>query len=164
MAGLVYPVMHSAANGVPLGAEINPKFQRMFLLDTGLFQRTLDLDMSRIFVTSDFKTINRGSMTELFVGLELVKNSSCYNPALLYYWQREKSQGNAQIDFLMQRGEQIIPIEVKAGTQGSMQSLRWFMKEKGINKGVRTSLENFTHYENIEVYPVYAISNLYRNS
>jgi len=160
MAGLVYPVTHVAANGIPLGAEINPKFQRMFLFDTGLFQRVLGLDMSQIFVTSDFNTINRGAIAELFVGLELVKNSSCYNPNSLYYWQRDKNQGNAQIDFLIQRGEQIIPIEVKAGIQGAMQSLRWFMKEKGIDIGIRTSLENFTYYENIEVYPMYAISNL----
>jgi len=160
MAGLVYPVTHTAANGIPLGAEINPKFQRMFLLDTGLFQQILGLDMSQIFVTDDFKTINRGAMAELFVGLELVKNSSCYNPNALYYWQREKNQGSAQIDFLIQRGEKIIPIEVKAGTQGTMQSLRWFMKEKGIDTGVRTSLENFARYENIEVYPMYAIANV----
>ena len=160
MAGLVYPVTHTAANGIPLGAEINPKFQRMFLFDTGLFQRILDLDMSQIFVSNDFKTINRGAITELFVGLELVKNSSCYNPNSLYYWQRDKSNGNAQIDFLIQRGGNIVPIEVKAGTQGSMQSLWRFMKEKGIKTGVRTSLENFSTYENVEVYPVYAISNL----
>ena len=161
MAGLVVPVTHTAANGIPLGAEINPKFQRMFMMDTGLFQRIMALDMSRIFVTSDFNTINRGAMAELFVGLELLKNSSCYNPNALYYWQRDKNSGSAQIDFLFQRGEKIIPIEVKAGIQGSMQSLRWFMKEKGIDTGIRTSLENFSHYENIEVYPMYAISNLY---
>ena len=160
MAGLVYPVTHTAANGIPLGAEANPKFQRMFLLDTGLFQRILGLEVSQLFVTGDFNTINRGAMAELFVGLELVKNSSCYNPSALYYWQREKNRGNAQVDFLTQRGEKIIPVEVKAGTQGAMQSLRWFMKEKGIEKGVRTSLENFTCYDNIEVYPMYAISNL----
>lgn len=158
--GLVYPVTHTSANGIPLGAEINPKFQRMFLFDTGLFQQVLGLDMSQIFVTDDFKTINRGAIAELFVGLELLKGASCYNPVSLYYWQREKYQSSAQIDFLIQKGAQIIPIEVKAGTQGAMQSLHLFMKEKGITKGIRTSLENFAHYENIDVYPMYAISNL----
>jgi len=160
MAGLVYPVTHTSANGIPLGAEINPKFQRMFLFDTGLFQQVLGLDMSQIFVTDDFKTINRGAIAELFVGLELLKGASCYNPVSLYYWQRKKYQSSAQIDFLIQKGAQIVPIEVKAGTQGAMQSLHLFMKEKRITKGIRTSLENFTHYENIDVYPIYAISNL----
>ncbi|MDD4189981.1 MAG: AAA family ATPase [Mangrovibacterium sp.] len=159
-AGLVYPVTHTGANGIPLGAESNPKFQRMLLFDTGLFQRILDLDVSSILLADNFKAINRGALAELFVGLELIKGSSCYNPVSLYCWQREKRQGSAQIDFVIQRNEQIVPIEVKAGTQGAMQSLRWFMKEKNISKGVRTSLENFAQYENIEVYPLYAISNL----
>jgi predicted AAA+ superfamily ATPase len=160
MAGLVLPVTHTAANGIPLGAEINPKFQRMFLLDTGLFQRALGLEISKIFESNDFKTVNRGALAEIFVALELVKNASCYNKFPLYYWQREKAQSSAQIDFVIQRGEKIIPIEVKSGTQGAMQSLRLFMKEKEIEKGVRTSLENFAQYENIDVYPMYAISNL----
>jgi predicted AAA+ superfamily ATPase len=161
MAGLVYPVTSSAANGIPLGAEINPKFQRMFLFDTGLFQRVLGLDTFQIFVTDDFKVINRGAIAEIFVGLELIKGSSCYNPISLYYWQREKYQSSAQVDFLVQNGEQILPVEVKAGTQGAMQSLHLFMKEKNITKGIRTSLENFAQYENIDVFPMYAISNLF---
>ena len=70
MAGLVIPVTHTAANGIPLGAEINPKFQRMFMKDTGLMQRMMDLDMSQVFVTDDFKTINRGAIAELFVGFD----------------------------------------------------------------------------------------------
>ena len=160
MAGLVYPITHSAANGIPLGAEINLKYQRFILLDTGLFQRVLNLDVAQIFVTNDFQTINRGAIAEIFVGLELIKGSSCYNPISLYCWQREKRQGSAQIDYLIQQGEQIVPIEVKSGTKGAMQSLRWFMTEKNISKGIRTSLENFFDNENIDVYPMYAISNL----
>ncbi len=160
MAGLVYPITHTAANGIPLGAEINSKFRRMIIFDTGLFQRVLNLDVGQLLVSEDFKTINRGALAEIFVGLELLKGTSCYDLKQLYYWQREKKQGNAQVDFLIQKGEQIVPIEVKAGTQGAMQSLRIFMGEKTIHKGIRTSLENFGQYENIEVYPMYAISNL----
>ncbi|MDR0566894.1 MAG: DUF4143 domain-containing protein [Prevotellaceae bacterium] len=160
MAGLVYPVTHTAANGIPLGAEVNPKFQRMFLFDTGLFQQLLGLNLSDILLSNDFKAINRGALAEVFVALEIVKATPCCRQASLYYWQREKSEGNAQIDFLVQPHDRIIPIEVKAGTQGTMQSLRWFMQQKKIGKGIRTSLENFAHYEDIDVYPMYAISNL----
>jgi hypothetical protein len=60
----------------------------------------------------------------------------------------------------VQKGSRIIPIEVKSGTQGSMQSLRLLMKEKHIERGVRTSLENFGRYEDIDVYPLYAIGNV----
>jgi predicted AAA+ superfamily ATPase len=162
MAGLVYPVTHTSANGIPLGAEINPKIRRMFLFDTGLFQRMLGLNMADILLAGDFKAVNRGALAEIFVGLEIVKASSCYSPARLYFWQREKSQSKAQVDFLIQKHDQIIPIEVKSGTRGAMQSLRLFMNEKNITKGIRTSLENFACYENIEVYPMYAISNCFR--
>jgi predicted AAA+ superfamily ATPase len=78
----------------------------------------------------------------------------------LFYWQKHKQQGNAEVDFIIQQGERIVPIEVKAGTQGAMQSLLLFMNEKKIEKGIRTSLENFGSYENIDVYPLYAISML----
>jgi len=49
---------------------------------------------------------------------------------------------------------------MKAGTKGAMQSLRVFLNEKKINKGIRTSLENFCRYPSIDVFPLYAISNL----
>lgn len=163
MAGLAYPVTHTAANGIPLGAEVNPKFQRMLLLDTGLFQQILGLNISDTLLASDFKTINRGALAEVFVALEIVKAAPCHLPVNLYCWQRDKSEGSAQVDFLVQKHDRIIPIEVKAGTQGAMQSLRWFMRQKGIDRGVRTSLENFAHYENIDVYPMYAISNLLKS-
>ena len=163
MAGLVYPVTHTSANGIPLGAERNTKFQRMFLFDTGIFQQILGLNMSDILLSNDFKTVNRGALAEIFVALEIVKAASCHLPVNLYYWQREKSEGSAQIDFLVQKHDKIIPVEVKSGTQGAMQSLRWFMQQKQIDTGVRTSLENFAHYENIDVYPMYAIGNLIKN-
>lgn len=160
MAGLVYPVTHTAANGIPLGAEINPKYRRMLLFDTGLFQRVLGLDTSKLLLSDDFKIVNRGALAEMFVGLELLKSASCFDPKPLYCWAKEKKKGNAQVDFIVQRGEKIIPIEVKSGTQGAMQSLRQFMTEKKILRGIRTSLENFNNYENIDVYPLYAITNI----
>jgi predicted AAA+ superfamily ATPase len=160
MAGLVYPVTHTSANDIPLGAEINPKFRRMFMFDTGIFQRVLGLDISHLLLANNFKAINGGVLSEIFVGLELLKASSCYHSTELYYWQREKHQSHAQIDFVIQKNEQIIPIEVKSGTRGKMQSLFLFLQEKNSEYGVRTSLENFAQYGQIKVYPLYAISNL----
>jgi predicted AAA+ superfamily ATPase len=165
MAGLVHPVTHTSANGIPLGAEVNRKYRRMIPCDTGLFLHTLGL-RSEILPSADFSAVNRGSLAEIFTGLELLKAASCFTPQELFYWQRSASpdsaKGNAQVDFLVQRGSSIIPIEVKSGTQGSMQSLRLFMKEKNIKRGVRTSLENFGRYEDIDVYPLYAIGNIVR--
>jgi len=165
MAGLVHPVTHTAANGIPLGSETNRKYRRMIPCDTGIFLHTLGL-RSEILPAADFSAVNRGSLAEIFTGLELIKAASCYTPQELFCWQRsagsDSLRSNAQVDYLVQSGANIIPIEVKSGTKGSMQSLRLFMKEKHIMRGVRTSLENFGRYENIDVYPLYAIGNIVR--
>jgi hypothetical protein len=61
----------------------------------------------------------------------------------------------------MQKNHEIIPIEVKSGLQGKMQSLRLFMQEKKISRGTRVSMENFGQYDNIRVLPLYAVRNLF---
>lgn len=163
MAGLAHPVTHTAANGIPLGAQTNERYRRMIMCDTGLYQRIMGLDTTDLLISDDFKVVNKGAIAEMFVGLEILKSMSCYEPAALYCWAREKKEGNAQVDFVIQKAEQIIPIEVKSGTRGAMQSMREFMKEKNILLGVRTSLENFSQYDQVDVYPLYAISNLINN-
>ena len=160
MAGLCYQVTHSSADGLPLGAKINPKYRRIIPFDTGIYQRILNLDISGILLSNDFDTINKGAVAEIFTGCELKKNASCYSDEELYCWVREKKNANAQIDFVVQCGETIVPIEVKSGKQGKMQSMWVFMKEKNANDGIRTSLENFCKYENINVYPLYAIGKI----
>ena len=78
----------------------------------------------------------------------------------LYYWQREKNGSQAEVDYLIQKGDKIIPIEVKSGTTGKMQSLHLFINEKQPEYGIRTSLENFGQYDKIRVYPLYAIRKI----
>lgn len=160
MAGLAIPVKHTSANGLPLGAESTDRKIKLLLLDTGLFQQLNNLDLSEMLLSDNFNAVNKGFIAEQYAGLELLKSSSCYFPASLYYWQREKSGSSAEVDYIIQRKSMVLPIEVKSGTQGKMQSLRLFLKEKNLPLGVRTSLENFATYDNIEVYPLYAISLL----
>ena len=157
MAGLVIPVTHTSANWLPLGAEINPKYRKLFLLDTGIFQRILGMQLSDILLNDDSDAINKGGIAEMFCGLELLKASSCYEPYKLYYWQREEKNARSEVDFVVQRAMEIVPIEVKSGRQGKMQSMHLFMKEKNTKFGIRTSLENFTAYDKINVIPLYAI-------
>ena len=160
MAGLVVPIVSTSANGIPLGAESNHKKQKMLLLDIGIFQRLLDLELSTFLFSNDFEVINKGFIAEQFVGLELIKNSSPYMPQNLYFWTREKEKSQAEVDYLIQRNEKIIPIEVKSGKSGKMQSMHLFLAEKRTEYGIRASLENFSTYDNIRVYPLYSIGNL----
>jgi predicted AAA+ superfamily ATPase len=164
MAGLIIPITHSAANGIPLGAEINPKMRKFIVFDSGIFQRILGLKLSEVLLKNDFDSINKGSLAELNVGLELVKSASCYQRQQLYYWHRESKSSNAEVDYLIQVGARIVPIEVKAGTKGSMQSLKIFMDLKNTEKGIRISQENFSVYQNIEVFPLYAVANLLKTT
>ncbi|MCL2414714.1 MAG: AAA family ATPase [Bacteroidales bacterium] len=159
-AGLVISVVHTSANGIPLGAQANYRKQKFLLLDTGIFQRLLGLELSDILFSSDFSLVNRGFIAEQFVGLELLKSASCYEQKQLHYWAREKSQSSAEVDYVIQKSEKIIPIEVKSGTSGKMQSMNIFLEEKQSEYGIRTSLENFAQYDKIKVYPLYAIGNL----
>ena len=108
MAGLVIPVVHTSATGLPLGADINPKKQKMLLLDTGILQRLQDLNLADILLSSDFSLVNKGSIAEMYTGLELIKNSSCYIPQQLYFWQREQKNNHAEVDYVIQQDEKII--------------------------------------------------------
>ncbi|MCF6357401.1 MAG: DUF4143 domain-containing protein [Draconibacterium sp.] len=73
MVGLIYPVTHSSANGIPLGTQINAKFRKYIVFDTGIYQRILGLDLSVFLLDNIFEPINKGSIAELYVGLELMK-------------------------------------------------------------------------------------------
>jgi len=160
MAGLCYQVTHTSAKGIPLGANINPKYRRIIPFDTGIYQRILNLNISDILLASDLDTINKGAVAEIFVGCELKKSVSCDSDDELYYWVREKKNAGAQIDYVIQRSREIIPIEVKSGRGGKMQSMWVFLEEKKSEYGIRTSLENFSQYDKIKVYPLYAIGNI----
>jgi predicted AAA+ superfamily ATPase len=158
MAGLIFPITHTSANGLPIGAGANPKFRKYFLLDTGLFLRLLQFDLSKLLLNDDFETINKGAIAEAFTGLELLKSSTSRTE--LFYWHRETKNSQAEIDFLWQKQGEILPIEVKSEKKGSMQSLYIFLEEKQLKKGVRVSQENFGKYNKVEVYPLYAVKNI----
>jgi len=157
MAGLVYAATHSSANGLPLGAETNPRYQKLMILDTGIYQRFLRLDLTNLLLNEKIEQINKGALAEMFVGTELVKSQNNRLPAELYYWQREKGGSTAEVDYVIQQDQNIVPIEVKAGTKGAMQSMFLFLAEKQQPYGIRCSMENFGKFQNIKIYPLYAI-------
>lgn len=159
LAGLIIPVTHTAANGIPLGAEINEKFRKFVFLDVGLMQSLLGMQAKDILIANNTDFINKGGLSEIFVGLELVKYANYLKKADLFYWQRMERNAQAEVDYVISRKGEIYPIEVKAGTSGSMQSMYKFIELKGCEYGIRTSLEPFSSYEKVKVIPLYALSN-----
>ena len=160
LAGIIYPVTHTSANGLPLAAETNVKYRKYLIFDTGIYQRFLRLDLGHLITTDGLGQVNKGALAELIVGLELIKSAPCTSQTHLYYWQREKQGASAEVDFVVQRFTDIVPIEVKSGTRGSMQSMFQFLLEKKYAYGIRTSMENFGTYQNIKIYPIYAVSKI----
>lgn len=159
LAGLITPVIHSAANGIPLGAEINPKFRKFLFLDIGLMQSLLGIQPEDILYAEEVNFINKGGLSEMFAGLELMKYGNYLKKAELYYWQRLERNAQAEVDYVISRKGKIYPIEVKASSSGSMQSMYKFIEMKGCAYGIRTSLEPFSSYEKVKVVPLYALSN-----
>ena len=89
----------------------------------------------------------------------------------LYYWVRLSKNSLAEIDYLLPSHLQILPIEVKAGSQGGMKSLWSFMREKHLTEAIRCSLENFGSFSHtdkedrdtarhVSVIPLYAVSQI----
>ena len=164
LAGLIYPITHTSSNGIPLAAETNPKHRKYLILDTGIYQRFLRLEVAQILLDGSLTQINKGALAEMFVGTELVKSQNNRLPSELHYWQREKPGSLAEVDYVVQRNAAIVPVEVKAGTKGSMQSMFQFMSEKNSAYGIRCSMENFGEFQNIKIYPLYAAGKIGNNS
>jgi predicted AAA+ superfamily ATPase len=155
MAGLIYRVCHTAGRGVPLGAEINDRRFKIIPFDIGLHQRLCGLSLAEYLTMGHEELVNKGSIAEVFAGIELITSNALFKRPELYYWHREKHDSNAEVDYVIQKGMKIFPVEVKSGTKGSMQSMRIFLEERSLSRGIRLSQENCANYENISAVPVY---------
>jgi hypothetical protein len=101
-------------------------------------------------------------LAEVFAGLELLKHGSPYERQELYYWLRLDHGAQAEVDYVVSAGSRIVPIEVKAGTKGAMQSLYRFMELKKSGSGIRTSMENFGRLGLVDIVPLYALGKATR--
>lgn len=137
MAGIILTVNHSDCSGIPLAASENSAVFKLLFIDIGLTSRSLGLDWNEYFRMDDTRLINEGSLAEQFVGQELIVSNTSREAPRLNYWHREKAQSNAELDYVISMGRHIIPIEVKAGSTGSLRSLHQFVAAKGIRYAIR---------------------------
>jgi uncharacterized protein len=160
MAGLIYKVYHTSGEGVPLGVGVNYKKFKVLLHDIGIFQQLSGLRLSELLIANNVDMLNKGNIAEAFAGLEMMKYSNVLEKRQLYYWHREKRGSTAEVDYLTEQKGYVIPVEIKSGSTGKMQSMYRFLDEKNAPWGIRLSLENFTVYDRIRVIPLYAVSNI----
>lgn len=130
-------VQSSSANGVPLAAEIKEKYFKMIFLDTGLCCAALGLSLNQINAATEIILINNGGIAEQMAGQILRTINPPYIEPALYYWHREETKSNAEIDYVIQHGNQVIPVEVKAGSSGGLKSLHYFMGLKKFPVAIR---------------------------
>ena len=134
---VLFRVHHTAANGIPLRAEIEEKITKPLFLDVGLMCSACGLNLLDFETATDLLQINQGSICEQFVGQHLLYSQPSFVKPELFFWMRENRSSNAEVDYLISKGPRIIPIEVKAGKTGTLKSLQLFLATKGHTTGVR---------------------------
>lgn len=158
-AGLIYPVKASSCETLPLGSGEKETNKKLLFFDTGMYLTECRLNVGGLLAAEVFSDINKGDVAEMQTGLELIKNSDPYTETEVYYWYR--SGANAEVDYVIQRENAIIPVEVKASVKGGMQSIRSFLNTHPDSPyGIRISMENFAAYEKIRVFPLYMAGRL----
>ncbi len=174
-ARLCYKAQSVSANGIPLGAEVNSKIFKIILIDVGLVSTMLGLKLHQFSNMEDILVINKGALAEQVVGQLLRLLSPFYVEPTLHYWNRELASSSAEIDYLIQDNQRLIPIEVKAGVEGKLRSLHQFMSEKPWKRAIRfyagpaqrdhikskTTTGDQNDYELISL-PFYLLSQVYR--
>lgn len=161
LAGVITPVYLSKAAGLPLSASIHEKDFKLLFLDVGLVKYASRIDAS-LLLREDVLLINHGAIAEQFVGQELISHQPSFDHAELFYWHKEQSKGSAEVDYIFQHKNHIIPLEVKAGKSGRLKSLQIFMREKNSPIGIKVSQDIFGCDNKILSLPLYMIAELPR--
>ncbi len=138
-ARICHRIVSTSANGLPLGSEADERFLKVIMLDCGLCGASLGLSLHQLRSVSELSMINNGGMAEQLVGQLLRTVTQAYIPPTLYYWQRGKKGSEAEVDYIIQHENQVIPLEVKAGTTGTLKSLHQFVKEKKKTIAIRVN-------------------------
>lgn len=152
--GLVYKVNRVNEPNMPLKAYKNMNAYKLFLLDVGLLGALSELEAKSILDGNDIFVEFKGALTEQYVLQQLISDTK-YTP---YYYGTEKA--TFEQDFLVQRGKNIVPIEVKAGDNIRSQSLKAYCDKFHPDKAVRFSTLKYIDQGWMENIPLYAVCNL----
>ena len=152
-SGLVYKVTNIEKPYFPISAYANHTYFKLYFCDVGLLRLVANLPSSLIVDNSGFYKEFKGAMAENYICCELKR---IYGDEL-YYWTAEGS-GRAEVDFIVQDDEYIIPIEVKSGTASRARSLAQYQKKYCPVKSVLTSLD----HDRENALPLYMFWNVKR--
>jgi hypothetical protein len=137
---------------------VNLDWFKMILLDVGISQALLGLDLPAWFLNPDKDLINRGTIVEAFVGQELLCYASPKWKTDLYFWKREAKAAQAEVDYVIDYNGSILPIEVKSGQGTTLRSMHQFLAEHPkSSKGIRFWSEGYLNTDKIDSRPLYAV-------
>ena len=121
---------------------------KIYVSDVGLLCAKKDLVANDILYMVEELNDFKGGMTENYVNVQLSING--YNT---YYWESERG---AEIDFVIQRDGQLIPIEVKSADNTRAKSLKVYMDTYKPAYAIKLSAKNFAFEDNKKIVPLYA--------
>jgi predicted AAA+ superfamily ATPase len=150
-AGLIYKCYHLPTPKLPLTAYSDKNIYKIYLLDVGLLGAQTNLQPETIIKKNELFTEYKGALTENYVAEEL----RSIEMSDLYYWT---SSGTAEVDFIVERQGEILPLEVKAGTSDKKKSLLSYANKYNPPTLLRSSLMNLKHDGKLINYPLYLIS------
>ncbi len=151
-AGLIHPAYNIRTAKIPLAGYIDSSKFKIYLLDTGLLGAMLQVSPQNILKPNLlFKEYN-GAFIENFAATQLIVND-----IKLYYW---KSKSDAEIDFVVEMEDKIIPVEVKSGNSGKIKSLRSYYDKFHPELMIRLSPMNLHITNNFMNIPLYRINEL----
>jgi len=127
-ARLVHRIHHASGQGVPLGASRDERRFKVLFLDVGLVSTACGLDAMALDEFPDLLRVNEGALAEQFVGQELLGSLPHGRTPELHFWMREAKSSTAEVDYLLEHGPRVVPIEVKAGRTGRLRSLHQFVR------------------------------------
>jgi len=138
-ARVVTIVPHSTANGLPLGGSVHARNRKVVLLDIGLAHALLATPATASFPKwSQLADAVRGKLSAQLAGQQLraLTAGAGLEPSL-HYWQRSEGRPG-EIDYLLQTGQRIVPVELKSGATGAMKSLHQFVHERELQLALRS--------------------------
>lgn len=152
--GLVYQVNRVNDCKVPLSAYQDFNAFKLYLLDVGLLCAMAKLDAKTIIDGNEIFVEFKGALTEQFVLTELKTNTKIP----IFYWSAEK--GISEVDYIIQLGQNNIPIEVKSSENLQAKSLKTFVQKYNTPLNVRTSMANYRKEDWLINIPLYMIGNI----
>ena len=152
--GLVHKVHRVTAPHIPLKAYEDLKAFKLFVLDVGLLSCMVRLNQKVLLSGNELFIEFKGALTEQYVlqQLKTLKNLAAY------YWTNDR--GSAEIDFLVDNGIDVMPIEVKAETNLKAKSLKTYCEKFKPNKAIRTSMSDYRQEEWLLNLPLWAVETL----